>query len=359
MTASDRWEQGSSFPAILPGEGQACPFPAAHQLYGSGRQALRALITFGRREYGWRLLHVPAFYCPEVVESVTDLLPVRRYDTGPFGPQAVPAADTGEAVVTVSYFGEAPVLPTSGTSQVIVDVTHDPIADWPIETRADFVFASLRKTLPLPDGGVVWSPRGLPLPPAAPPSVEHLATAGRALTAMVLKRAYLDGADVDKAGYLDLFAAAEAGLRSPTVSGISDYSRQALDVLPASELRRRRIANANHLGDRLRGLPGITVHARTFGVLLKFDDPAERDVMRQALINRRVYPALLWTLPPEVTPPRQLDLSRRMLYLHTDVRWSGADLDRVGEMIRQLWSCRSLASSRAGQAAAGLQGVVA
>lgn len=334
---TDRWECGSAFPLMLPTGGRPTPLPE-HRLYGSGRQALRALVEFGRREHGWELLHLPAFYCPEVVESVVDLLPVRRYDAAPVGPQTPPSARAGEALLAVSYFGEAPVLSATG-AHVIVDATHDPLAEW--AGGADFVFASLRKTLPLPDGGAVWSPRGNPLPPAAPPVAEHLATAGRGLAAMALKRSYLDGAPVDKARYLELFAAAEAGLRSTTVSDISDYSRAALRVLPMVELRRHRTTNAARLTARLRDLPGITAHARTFGVLLEFDHADQRDAVRQGLIRRSVYPAVLWTLPPDSTPPRQLDLSRRLLHLHTDIRWSDEDMGRVATAVRESSADRS------------------
>ncbi|MEV4692555.1 hypothetical protein AB0K27_15740 [Micromonospora echinospora] len=332
---TDRWECGSSFPLILPTGGTPTPLPE-HRLYGSGRQALRALIEHGRREYGWTLLHVPAYYCPEVVESVVDLLPLRRYDATPVGPPPPPPPTRpGEVLLTVSYFGQAPTMPTT-PAHVIVDATHDPVAEW--AGGADFVFASLRKTLPLPDGGIVWSPTGRPLPPAAPPDPEHLATAGRALTAMALKSAYLAGESVDKSRYLELFGTAETGLRSRTVSDISDYSREALRVLPMAELRRRRTRNGARLATRLVGLPGVSVHAHTFGVLLEFTRPEPRDRVRHGLIQRDIYPAMLWTLPPETTPPRLLDLSRRLLYLHTDVRWSDEDMDRVAAALREL--CR-------------------
>ncbi|MFE9957698.1 hypothetical protein [Micromonospora sp. NPDC005299] len=305
------------------------------RLYGSGRQALRALIEFGRRDRGWTAVHLPAYYCPEVVESVTGLLPIRRYDAGPVGQQESPDAGPTEVVVVVAYFGAQPTLPVT-QAEVIVDLTHDPTAPWADQLAADFLFASLRKTLPLPDGGAVWSHQRRPLPPAAAADPEHLANAGRSLAAMCLKRAYLDGVSIDKATYLTLMAEAEAGLRSTIVSAISDYSRQVLPVLPIAELRHRRIANSVHLAAALDDRPGVTVHGRTFGVVLEFDTPQRRDAVRAGLIARNIYPAVLWTLPSQATPSRQLNLSRRMLYLHTDIRWRDADLNRVAATVRAL-----------------------
>ncbi|MCI4065258.1 hypothetical protein MRQ36_22895 [Micromonospora sp. R77] len=338
----NRWEVGSSYPLLLPpGDGER-HWPDDARLYGSGRHALRALLRFGRDELGWRRLHVPGYYCPEVVESVTDLLPVHRFDTGPFGPDTGPDAGPDDVVLTLSYFGEPPVLPDTPAT-VVVDVTHDPTAPWLSGLRSGYVLASLRKTLPIPDGGLLLSADGGPLPPPVAATTEHLVTAGHNLAAMCLKAAYLAGAGSDKEHYLRLYAAGEAGLRSRTVSGISDFSREALRILPAAALRRSRVANADRLAAALDGADGVRAHPRSFGVLLEFDTPDRRAAVREALIAHRVYPAALWTLPEQDTPPRQLDLSRRLLHLHTDVRYDGSDLDRVAGLVR-----RSCAAYRSG-----------
>ncbi|MET8350254.1 hypothetical protein [Micromonospora sp. NPDC005206] len=335
MRGGDRWEVGSAFPLMLPrGLGRDEP-PEQVRYFGSGRQALRALIEFGRREYGWQAVHVPAYYSPSVVQCIVDLLPVRRYDAGPMGPHPRPEAGPADAVITVSYFGEPPILPSTPAT-LIIDVTHDPVAPWLDQTRADYVVASLHKTLPLPDGGVLWSGNGRALPPAVPPTEGHLATVSRILSAMCLKAAYLEGSPLHKEQYLPLYAAGDAALRSTTVSGISDFSREALRVLPAQELRRHRMVNAAELTSGLRDLPGVMAHTRTFGVVLEFDSPERREAIRHGLIARSVYPAVLWSLTPEDTPPHQLDFSRRMLHLHTDLRWSSSDMRQVAAILREL-----------------------
>ena len=336
MKSGDRWEVGSGFPLLLPyGDRRVEPTEEA-RLFGSGRQALRALLEFGRRTHGWTAIHVPTYYSPSVVQSIIDLLPVRRYDTGPMGPHAQPEAGPTEVVLAVSYFGEAPALPANPAT-LIIDATHDPVAPWLEPSRADYVFAALHKTLPLPDGGLLWSGNSHPLPPTVPPTESHLATVSRILAAMFLKAAYLDGAPLRKDDYLRLYAAGDAGLRSITVSGISDASRHALDVLPATHLRRHRIANAAELASGLGDdLPGVVVHTHTFGVVLEFDSAERRESVRHGLIARSIYPAVLWNLPSEGTPPHQLDFSRRMLHLHTDFRWNRSDMRKVAAAVREL-----------------------
>ncbi|MFK3980863.1 hypothetical protein ACI2K4_10860 [Micromonospora sp. NPDC050397] len=364
---ASRWEVGSNFALhrTTP-DRTAVPAPAAPpygELFGSGRQALRALVGFGRREYGWTALHLPTYYCDEVVEAVADVLPVRRYPAGPTG-GAPPVAGPGEVVLLVSYFGEPPVVPAPAGATLVVDATHDPRAPWLPGFGADYVFASLRKTMPLPDGGGLWSLTGRPLPAAGPPSARHLAVVDRVLAAMSLKAAYLAGAPLDKQRYLARYAAAEELLHRPVngiigISGISEFSRETLHALPVDRLRDRRIENAALLAADLAGVPGLKVRAHPLGVVLECASPERRETLRRGLIERSVYPAVLWRLAADpasaASDPagaaadsagsdpaapdavdEHVDYSRRMLFLHTDHRWGGSDMARVAELVRAL-----------------------
>ncbi|MGY4909863.1 hypothetical protein [Micromonospora aurantiaca (nom. illeg.)] len=333
-------EVGSAFPLFLPdaaapagGDGG---LPSPLRLYGSGRQALRALLDAGRREHGWTAVHLPTYYCADVAEAVADLMPVRPYPAGPYGVVAPPAPDRSEVVVSVCYFGVAPPpLPRAG-SALIVDATHDPLAPWLAGTGADYVFASLRKTLPVPDGGAVWSLSGRPLPAAAPLTPGHQSTVGLMLSAMALKSAYLAGSAVAKERYLELYGAAEERLRTTEVSDISAYSRHLIPALPLAALRERRAANTAELVRALGAVPGARVRPTPLGVVLEFGSPARRENVRRGLIAEQVYPAVLWPLGSAAVPPRDVDLSGRILLLHTDFRWAGPDLLRVAALVRRL-----------------------
>lgn len=345
MSDGGRWEVGSAYPLMLPsGSGRLQP-AGDSRLFGSGRQALRALLEFGRREYGWEAVHLPTYYSPSVAPHISDLLPVRRYDAGPLGPQPRPLAGPSDVVVAMSYFGAPPVLPvTAGT--LVVDVTHDPVAPWMEQVRADYFYASLHKTLPLPDGGLLWSGTGRGLPSVVPPTEHHLATVSRILSAMCLKAAYRDGAPVTKEQFLPLYAAGEKGFRSTPVSGISDFSREALRLLPAVEMRRRRVENAAELASGLRDIAGARIHPHTFGVVLEFDSPERREAVRRSLVARNVYPAVLWDLRAPEAPPHQVDFSRRMLHMHTDARWTEDDMRRVAAIARQVSEAEPAARAR-------------
>jgi hypothetical protein len=40
---------------------------------------------------------------------------------------------------------------------LVEDHSHDPFSPWAVGSSADYAFCSLRKTLPVPDGGLLWS----------------------------------------------------------------------------------------------------------------------------------------------------------------------------------------------------------
>jgi len=336
--ATPPWEMGSSYPFMLPVGGGWPRSEYDVRLYGSGRQALLALLEFGKREHGWRALHIPDYYCPEVVSDAAEVLPVSRYDVGPMSKSASVLAEDQAVIVAVSYFGEPPVIPQAppgARTTLVIDASHDPRASWLSQVPADYVFVSLRKTMPLPDGGALWTPTSQALPPDAPLTDAHRVATSHALSAMCLKAAYLAGAPVEKDRYLELYAAGEASLCGATVSGISEYSRQALRILAVDDMWRRRADNGRVFATQMGPLLGVTVQVFPFGIVLECESHSQREALRRGLIEHRVYPAVLWALPPS-SPPHHYDFSQRMLFLHCDSRWNSDDMLRAADLIRDL-----------------------
>jgi hypothetical protein len=274
-------------------------------------------------------VHLPTYYCPEVVEHVRATLPVRRFAASPVD-GAAPRARTGEVVVVPAFFGQPPQWLADVRSATIVDATHDPFAPWLADLDVDYVASSLRKCLPLPDGGVVWSPRTRPLPTEPAPGAAHDAAVGLTLSAMALKAAYLDGLTVDKGVYLDMFRRAEAVLGATRPTAISEFSREALRSFPVDSWRHRRIANIAVLARELVGLRTIP---STFGAVLLLDSQTQRNLVRRELISRSVYPAVLWDLGDTVARQSDRDLSATILVLHADFRYDVEDMRRVGRLV--------------------------
>lgn len=354
MMDPDRWEHGSEFhaPAYRTGNPGEHPWEGQGRLYGSARAALRALLAHGAANLGWRRLHLPSYFCQDVVSAFKiPSIETRTYFAGPAGderPTDLDALGYGDVLLVVNFFGLRNCAPYATAReidvQVIEDHTHDPWSDWAATSRADWCVASLRKTLPIPDGAVLWSPAGLPLP--APPVLteEHARTALDKWAGMGLKALYLAGAPVDKDAFRQMLTSAEERFGAGEPSALSPLAAALLPTLPIAALRKERSANFQVLSAAIEGAAGIEVlHPRgssacPFSTVLCFDSAERREFVRTRLIGACVYPAVLWQLDRPVLgpiPDEHLQFSQRMLSVHCDARYGEEDMCHVASLLRR------------------------
>jgi len=255
----------------------------------------------------------------------------------------------GDAILVTNFFGlRAPLSYDRVPRHVVAIVenhTHDPWSAWAMTSKADWCVASLRKTLPVPDGGVLWSPAGNPLPAEPVLTDDRRRASIEKLAAMTLKSLYLEGAFDGKEIFRLLAVSGESRIASGDVSGMTDWTRALLGALPTGTWRERRRENQRVLSTALSGIPGVTVlqprdtvdGCPLSGILL-FDSVQRRDHLRKRLMAWRVYPAILWQLESPVLPgipPEDVDFSRRMLSVHCDMRYGRDDMLTVAEIIRK------------------------
>jgi hypothetical protein len=308
-----------------------------HGLWGSGTDVLRALLAWGRSELGWQRCLVPSYYCQEVLRMIAPELPLQVYDAGPGRPPGTTLrAREGDVVLNVALFGNPPSgMPAEVT--VIEDHSHDPTGAHAGVSRADYAVASLRKTLPLPDGGVLWSPRDLDIPPEVSTTPGHDRYNLRRLSAMALKQVYLDGGLVQHSSFRSLFVNSERGVWDRRPSGISTFSRERLGTLPIDRFRDQKAENLHAFMAALGSLPGIAVFDAPFSALLRFDDPDLRDRVRRRLIDRRIYTSVLWPLDTAAVPgipAEDVAFSERVLSVYVDQRYRPSDMRRVADEFR-------------------------
>lgn len=339
------WEHGSNFylPDLSHNEDSSSS-GLNGSFVGSGRIALLELLRFGYGMRGWKRLWIPSYYCEDVVQSLQgNPVIIKRYSCGPVGEDVLPETQVGDVLLRVSYFGWGlkPLEDQFG-GEVIEDHSHYPQAG--LESQADFVFASLRKTFPVPDGGVFWSPKGHALPEAPAIHPRHEAAVLSRLAAMVTKRAYLKGFVTDKSAYRQLEIASEELFSEGTPSCISTWSQVMLDHLPYESLRVARVHNycafriamerfdkVKVLGPEILDAPAVAI-VRLGNVIL-------RDVLRARLNEENIYSAVLWPLTDvNATWCRQEDhdFSNETLAVHLDARYSPDDMRKVAGRIGAL-----------------------
>lgn len=349
MMTPDRWEHGSEFHWPLVADDadarSAAPWEPDGAMMGSGRDALRLLIAHGVATHGWERLWVPSYMCQHVIEALVETgISCHVYEDAPTQPgptQSTLNSGPRDAVLLVNYFGLRGVNCTEaldlGQAALIVDHTHDPLSSWAFDKGPDYAVASLRKTLPIADGGVLWSPRGHGLP-EVPLLTEVRAAASEAkMKAMRLKGHYLAGELVSKADFRALATEGEEGIAHGEISGMVSTTAARLATFPLQTWRERRRANHRVIAEGLKGVEGLKVlaaHRDTcpFSAFVVFDTEARRERVRQALIQASIYPALLWPMNAPVlegVSDMHRALGDRILSVHCDMRYDTSDIHRV------------------------------
>jgi len=347
------WEHGSEFSLVRKDVGRGIlesPWVKNGVLYGSGRDALRALIQHGMEIRGWKRLLIPSYFCQEVVKTLVKTgIVCELYRCSPINPckQSVSGIGQSDVVLWVNYFG---CIARTGFHSdmrdydIIIDHSHDPWSRSSYKSNADYCMASLRKTLPIPDGGVIWSPLGHKMPLAAPLSKEREIASGRKLAAMVLKSYYLENAKIEKKVFRQLYLSGEMGIADGTISGISSFSRALISSLPIKLWRRSRQVNYKIASDLLATCSWINIlrpeieECVPFSLILIFNERRRRDYVKDFLIAARVFPVVLWPLEDSVLPGVQAedrDFSRRMLAIPCDMRYSKDDMKKVASIVKQ------------------------
>lgn len=357
MSISERWEQGSEFhlPAYRSSAETPAPWGKTPVFFGSGQDASRSLLIHGQKERGWRRFWIPSYFCQQVVQSfISTGIEVITYPAGPEDLFLCINRDNlnqGDVVLIVNFFGLHCDQPQYSINreyvEIIEDHTHDPWSKWAYTSDADWCVVSLRKTLPIPDGGVLWSPSGHQLP-ATPLVDETRRTASlEKFAAMGLKTLYLEGYSIEKEVFRNLSIKGESRIAyDPSIkeiSGITIWSYNLLKSFPIEEWRKKRKDNHQLLLNslvRIKWLtvlqPNINSDVCPFSCIILFDLSERRDYVRNKLINSRVYPAILWPMDnPAVQgiPQEHIEFSRRMLSVHCDMRYSSEDMERVASLI--------------------------
>lgn len=333
--------QGGNPPNTLKGY-----FPSANY-YADGRQALIHLY----HSQGWQRLWVPEYFCYDVIASLKEAgLNLMFYQDWPDnhgdGNTLESIQRKGhfrhtDAVLRVNYFGMRSYRDAKHllVAAVVEDHTHDLIGDWAVHSTADWCIASLRKTLPLPEGGMLWSPKGLPLPEAPERSARNEEIATIRWEAMKLKAGYLAGEEIEKAAFRAGLVNTEEYFDHAPVCSLDNASLAYLESFNVREWYDRKRDNWNVLQeirkDGVHVLKPENVDGYPFSLILLFDSIDERDRVRKALIEHQVYPAILWNIPVP-TDGEIFHFSRGMLSIHCDGRYSSDDILQLKSIIESV-----------------------
>lgn len=299
------------------------------------------------RSQGWQRFWVPEYFCYDVIESLKEagleLVFYTDYPDYHDDSKTIEAIQRKghfrptDAILRVNYFGMRSYCNTDKLMvPVVEDHTHDLISGWAINSHADWCIASLRKSLPIPEGGMLWSPVGLELPMAPAISEENEKIAATRWEAMRLKARYLAEEEVEKVAFRAGFVDTEEFFDRADVCALDVESQKFLQLFDIRDWYKRKWENWELLRDiKKDGVRVLRPENRgcyPFSLILVFTTGEERDRVRKALIEKQIYPAILWNVP-EVTEGEVFKMSRGILSIHCDARYTKEDILQMKSII--------------------------
>lgn len=307
--------------------------------YASGRaalyQILRSISKNGTKVW------LPDWLCSSVVDAV------RRagyqyahynlddnYQVDVQLLEKVGVAD-GDLVIIINYFG---LLNTAVCSKKVkgkyphaIIIEDDVQAYWFFEEQeneyADFRFTSLRKALPIPDGGIVRSKYRMPIVIGENTFAPLKFKAGT----MKLNR----GAGIKDEDYLRLFEEGERLIDDNYDSRMSTVSQSLYDVVNVKEAKIRRKNNAAYL---IKGLEAINIHP-----IIEVSDSVtplfipiylnNRNGVRKQMFQHEIFCPVHWPLEG-MKLKLGAEMAEHELSLIIDQRYTEDDMDQILEIIK-------------------------
>jgi hypothetical protein len=346
MNHDSRWELGSEFHWQGVSVGPFLPWPRPAVWYLLGRHALLALL---KHLGGSRNLWLPSYFCHEVAQLWAKYSRLRYYEddpsrSNPRWAELKPAGD--DIVIAVNYFG---MRSGEGWSRwrrrhrcvLVEDHSHDPHSLWAKSSSADYALSSLRKSFPVPDGAILWSPAHRTLP--SPPKAQCNSGSSSKLVAMLLKSEYLAGrGTLDlKQNFRRLQLSGEVKLGTAPISAPSLFTCVSLAAGAPRRWREARRNNAQYLVRTLAGWDvAVPLFSRwpqssaPFGVLLVFGSAESRDSYREKLRQTNIFCPTPWAPSPS-GHVHSRELAGRILTIPCDQRYTIVDMKRVAKVLRQ------------------------
>lgn len=308
--------------------------------YASGRQAIVDLIN----RNGWRRIWMPEYFCYEVIKSIKKTgVELAYYIDYPFADDDNKVKNihfkSGDALFRINYFGLRDYRTNNAISvPVIEDHSHDLLGHWALYSDADWCIASLRKSLPLAEGGMLWSPKKYALNDI-PSSEENETMSEKRWSAMRMKLKYLNGEKIDKNIYRKIYIETEEYFGKMQPCHISSLDMEYVTKLDINAWYKVKKNNWNTLKLALDGLCILIPEddfSNPFSLILLFNDSEERNRVRANLINRKIYPAILWNVPSD-TNFKVKDFGERMLSIPCDGRYNFEDIEILkNEILKSL-----------------------
>ena len=338
------WEVGGFFETCEPSYEGTVPWPQPSVFFALGRFVVPSLLRVNRCI---RRLWIPDYFCPDVIQHWSALIETVPYRDDPRWPEPEWKSlqpDKHDLVVAVNYFGVRTKEPWEHWRSrhdciLLEDHSHDPVSSWALTSTADYAFSSLRKSMPITDGAICWSPAGLRLPRL--PRAANSVGVELKLIAMAAKAEFLAGKapPESKSRYREWYAQGDRYFEGGPEAAISDRALDCIRTGVPITWRHSREHNVRNLLYSIMETQEVAeplftqwpANSVPFAVVLLFASGKDRNSCRAYLEANNVFCPIHW--PVVQAGPRVSDLSARILTIPADQRYGDADMARVANTV--------------------------
>lgn len=309
--------------------------------YASGRTALYQILCSLRPRY--QKLWLPDWLCHTMVEAAEKAgYDVRFYNLNEDFKVTVEALDSsgfrdGQAMLMVNYFGlqdltlSANCVKEAYPKSIVIE--DDVQAYWSFEENlnpyADFRFTSVRKSIAVPDGGLVKTNRPMPT-----------ATTNNTFSQFKLKAGQMklcrnqDG--IHDEDYLALFEEGERQIDDNYDSNMTDVSKKLYACVDFIKAKKQRQLNASYLLGELALLgiePIIGVSNNSVPLFIPISLKNRNDV-RKAMFQQELFCPVHWPLEG-MKLERGKEMAETELSLIVDQRYGLKEMDSIIQVMKK------------------------
>ncbi|WP_405246921.1 hypothetical protein [Cellulophaga sp. Asnod2-G02] len=318
-----------------------------YELFYTGRHAIKHLLTLLQTRSTIRKIWLPKYYCQHVTSWLkANFDTIDTYDIDPFFENTrVNFEDfsTEEDVVILNNFWgiyEYKIPNNTKRAIFIEDHSHGWQSKACVKSKADYCFASLRKTLPVPLGGILWQPNGN----------DHLSISKKSSTddfsriwnlidkAMILKQNYKLNGIGKVADYLNIIGETETFLHHQyDVVPVKKEHRAYLFTYLNKDYSAAKSTNFKHIFEKIVPNSEFKVLYKekhtSFGLELILKDRDTFNSLKHYLIVHKIYPSELWPDNTLETP------YKHALNIHIDFRYTTETMNYIADKLNS-WNSK-------------------
>ncbi|PKB44662.1 hypothetical protein AX016_2883 [Cellulophaga sp. RHA19] len=317
-----------------------------YELFYTGRHAIKYIFDKLISEETIEKIWLPKYYCQHVTSWLQNCYSnIFFYTIDPFNEahnlNVLDFATEKDIVLLNNFWGFFSYnIPTSSKKPFCIeDHSHGWLSTGCLTSKADYCVASLRKTLPIPLGGILWKPNNGKIKNSSIKALSDTAFYDNwdlVHKAMHLKKEYIANTAESniKDTFLKLIGASETYLQHQyDVVALKEEHKIYMESYLYKDYTFYKKENLKSLLQLINNNGNFIILTNTintpFGLHLAFKDRAAFTSLKAFLISKDIYPSELWP------GNEKTDSWSYLLNIHIDYRYTNKDMAYIATSINQ------------------------